>query len=288
MAEILVSLGVELLLNKLREEYQGFLGVKDQITELQSDFDLLSSFLKDADAKKHKSATVRKCVEDIKEITWDAEDIIDTFLHKDKLGKTSGIKNRIRRLACIIPERKEIALEIEGISKRISKVISNMEKFKVQKIIVDGGFIVRHDRERERHQTFSRDSESDLVGLEVNTKKLVNMMVKENNVQVVSITRMGGLGKTTLARQIFNHKMVKDKFDGLAWFNHISVWQTILHNLAPREMSETLGMTEATLQGEPFELLKTSNSLIVLDDIWKEEDWRQIKLIFPSEKCNLL
>ncbi|KAL1205508.1 putative disease resistance protein [Cardamine amara subsp. amara] len=43
-------------------------------------------------------------------------------------------------------------------------------------------------------------------------------------------------------------------------------------------------MEEYTLQGELFRLLETSKTLIVLDDIWKEEDWDLIKPIFPPGK----
>ncbi|KAL1194373.1 putative disease resistance protein [Cardamine amara subsp. amara] len=43
-------------------------------------------------------------------------------------------------------------------------------------------------------------------------------------------------------------------------------------------------MKEAELQDELFRLLETSKSLIVLDDIWKDEDWDLIKPIFPPTK----
>lgn len=148
-----------------------------------------------------------------------------------------------------------------------------------------------HNRLREMRQTFPRDYESDLVGLEENVQKLVGYLVEEDNIQVVSITGMGGVGKTTLARQVFNHEMVKYKFNGLAWvcvsqeFTRKHVWQTLLQNLNPREKKDKIvEMTEATLQDELFQLLEASKSLIVLDDIWKEEDWDRIKPIFPPKK----
>jgi hypothetical protein len=36
--------------------------------------------LKDADAKKHTSALVRYCVEEIKDIVYDAEDVLELHL----------------------------------------------------------------------------------------------------------------------------------------------------------------------------------------------------------------
>ncbi|KAL9860446.1 putative disease resistance protein RF45 [Arabidopsis thaliana] len=292
MAGELISFGIQNLWNLLSQECELFQGVEDQVTELKRDLNLLSSFLKDADAKKHTSAVVKNCVEEIKEIIYDGEDTIETFVLEQKLGNASGIKKSIRRLACIIPDRRRYALGIGGLSNRISKVIRDMKSFGVQQIITDGGYMQpQGDRQREMRQRFSKDDDSDFVGLEVNVKKLVGYLVDEANVQVVSITGMGGLGKTTLAKQVFNHEDVKHQFDGLSWvcvsqdFTRMNVWQKILRDLKPKEEEKKImEMTQDTLQGELIRLLETSKSLIVLDDIWEKEDWELIKPIFPPTK----
>ncbi|VYS49435.1 unnamed protein product [Arabidopsis thaliana] len=245
-----------------------------------------------ADAKKHTSAVVKNCVEEIKEIIYDGEDTIETFVLEQKLGNASGIKKSIRRLACIIPDRRRYALGIGGLSNRISKVIRHMQSFGVQQMITDGGYMQpQGDKQREMRQRFSKDDDSDFVGLEANVKKLVGYLVDEANVQVVSITGMGGLGKTTLAKQVFNHEDVKHQFDGLSWvcvsqdFTRMNVWQKILKDLKPKEEEmKIMEMTQDTLQGELILLLETSKSLIVLDDIWEKEDWELIKPIFPPTK----
>ncbi|AEE33563.1 Disease resistance protein (CC-NBS-LRR class) family [Arabidopsis thaliana] len=292
MAGELISFGIQNLWNLLSQECELFQGVEDQVTELKRDLNMLSSFLKDANAKKHTSAVVKNCVEEIKEIIYDGEDTIETFVLEQNLGKTSGIKKSIRRLACIIPDRRRYALGIGGLSNRISKVIRDMQSFGVQQAIVDGGYKQpQGDKQREMRQKFSKDDDSDFVGLEANVKKLVGYLVDEANVQVVSITGMGGLGKTTLAKQVFNHEDVKHQFDGLSWvcvsqdFTRMNVWQKILRDLKPKEEEKKImEMTQDTLQGELIRLLETSKSLIVLDDIWEKEDWELIKPIFPPTK----
>ncbi|XP_006300602.2 probable disease resistance protein RF45 [Capsella rubella] len=292
MAGELMSFGMQKLWDLLSQECERFQGVEDQVTELKGDLKLLSSFLKDADAKKHTSAVVKNCVEEIKEIIYDGEDTIETFLIKQKISETSGIKKSIIRLACIIPDRRKITLDMGGISKRISKVIRDMQSFGVQQMITDGGYMIPlRDRQKEMRQTFYKDNESGFVALEANVKKLVGYLLEEGDYQVVSITGMGGLGKTTLARQVFNHDDVKRQFDGLVWvcvsqdFTRKNVWQKILKDLKPKEEeAKILEMTEDTLQSELIRLLETSKSLIVLDDIWRKEDWEVIKSIFPLTK----
>ncbi|CAH8256474.1 unnamed protein product [Arabidopsis lyrata] len=292
MAETFLSFGVEKLWNLLVRESERFQGVKEQFNVLKSDLNMLRCFLKDADAKKHTSAMVRNTVNEIKEIVYDAEDIIETFLLKQELGKTSSIKKRIRQFPFVIADRRGLAFDMEALSKRIAKVIRDMQILGVQQVIVNE-YDTQSLQERQRvmRQTFSSDYEDHLVGLEKNVEQLVGYLVEEDSSQVVSITGMGGIGKTTLARQVFNHEMVKHHFDGVAWvcisqqFTRKFVWQTIFQKLSSKQDEpRDSNMSEMELQDKLFQLLETSNSLIVLDDMWKEEDWDIIKPVFPSKK----
>lgn len=196
----------------------------------------------------------------------------------------------MKRLAFSIVDRMELATEMRGLSKRISKVIRSMQSFGLQQSISDDGYSQPLQERREMRKTFSNDNESNLVGLEQNVKTLVGYLVEEDNIQVISITGMGGIGKTTIARQVFNHETVKNHFEGLAWvcvsqqFTRKDVWQTILGNLQPKYEE----ITEDEIQNKLFGLLETQTYLIVLDDIWKEEDWDRIKPIFPQKKGDVL
>ncbi|EOA33734.1 hypothetical protein CARUB_v10019927mg [Capsella rubella] len=286
MAETLLLFGVEKLWNLLVRESERFQGIGEQFTELKSDLNMLRCFLEDADAKKHTSAMVRNIVIEIKEIVYDAEDIIETFLLKEDLGKTSGIKSSVMKFS----KRMGFSFDIKAISKRISKVIRDMQSLGIQQIIVNDGYMQSlQERQREMRQTFANNNESFLVGVEENIKKLVKHLVEDESSQVVSITGMGGIGKTTLARQVFNHEAIKSHFAGLAWvcvsqqFTRKHVWQMILRKLRPEY--KVLELPEDELQEKLFKLLETQKALIVLDDIWKEEDWDRIKPMFPQEKC---
>ncbi|CDY27293.1 BnaC04g18730D [Brassica napus] len=206
----------------------------------------------------------------------------EQFTELKKLGKASGIRKHMRRLAFSIVDCMEHATEIRGSSKRISKVILSMQSFGLQQSISGDGYSQPLQERREMQKTFSNDNENNLVGLEKNVKTLVHYLVEEDCIRVISITRMGGIGKTTIARQVFNHETVKNHFEGLAWvcvsqqFTRKDVWRTILRNLQPNYEE----ITEDEIQNKLFGLMETQNYLIVHDDIWKEEDWDRIKPFF--------
>ncbi|ESQ29518.1 hypothetical protein EUTSA_v10024072mg [Eutrema salsugineum] len=145
---------------------------------------------------------------------------------------------RMRRLACIVVDRREVALDMGGISKRISKVTRDMQSFGVQQTIVYDRYTqFLHQRQREIRKTFSSAFESDPVGLETNQ------------------------------------------------FTRNYVWRTILQRLsAKHDEHRDSEMTEDELQDKLVRLLETKKSLIVLDDVWKEEDWDRIKPVFPPKK----
>lgn len=43
-------------------------------------------------------------------------------------------------------------------------------------------------------------------------------------------------------------------------------------------------MKEDELQEELVRVLETQKAVIVIDDIWREEDWDRIKPMFPRDK----
>ncbi|KAL0666623.1 hypothetical protein Bca4012_029327 [Brassica carinata] len=289
MAEGVVSFGVEKLWDLLSRESERLQGVPEQVDDLKCQMRMLQSLLKDADAKKHGSEVVRNFLEDVKDIVFDAEDIIESFLLKELSGNQKGVKGRVKRLACFLVDRRGLSMDIEGITKRMAKVVGQMQSFGIQQIIYRSPSLQERQRPRENRQTYPKRSQKDLVGVEQSVNELVGHLVENDNIQVVSISGMGGIGKTTLARQVFHHDIVRSQFDGFAWicvsqdFKKKDIWQKLLQELRPHDTGIEQ-MNEDTLQAKIFHSLETSKYLIVMDDVWKNEDWDKIKDVFPQER----
>ncbi|VVB07170.1 unnamed protein product [Arabis nemorensis] len=290
VTEGVVSFGVQKLWELLSRESERLQGVHEKADGLKCQVEALQSFLIDADAKKHESERVRNILENVKDIVDDAEDIIESFLLKDI--KEKGIKKRVKKFSCFLVDRRKFAKDIESITERISAVIAQLKNFGIIQKIDGGRSLSLQERQRvqrEIRETFPENSKKGLVGVEQSVEELVGHLVENDNIQVISISGMGGIGKTTLARQVFHHDIVRRHFDGFAWvcvsqeFTRLDIWQRILQDLRPHD-GNIKQMDAHTLQTKLFQLLEKSRYLIVLDDVWKNEDWDRIKAVFPLER----
>ncbi|CAN6342572.1 unnamed protein product [Urochloa humidicola] len=105
--------------------------------------------------------------------------------------------------------------------------------------------------------------------------------------RVVSIVGLGGLGKSTLANQVY-HK-IKGQFDCAA-FDPVSqspITKKILRDLLTELGSKTnTSGDERQLINELREYLQNKRYLIIVDDIWSTIAWEFIKFALPENNLH--
>ncbi|XP_042490005.1 putative disease resistance RPP13-like protein 3 [Macadamia integrifolia] len=144
---------------------------------------------------------------------------------------------------------------------------------------------------------------ADLVGVKEEVDRLVMLLTQEEHlgrVAAVSIVGMGGIGKTMLARHVYNKIEVKSYFTCRAWVNvsqHYAVrdiLKIILQQVTTLTDAESKLESEDVLQRRLHNHFnqKQQSNLVVLDNIWRTEDWDIIRNIFPeplnSQSCRML
>ncbi|KAL3507533.1 hypothetical protein ACH5RR_032915 [Cinchona calisaya] len=140
------------------------------------------------------------------------------------------------------------------------------------------------------------DNGAAVVGMDGSRKELISRLLANDDkeeqgfLKVVSIWGMGGIGKTTLANQVYNDFSVRSHFDCIAWANVGKDFHTrtiledlLLQNLFCRNRDDMMPFSDLDLAQKLYEsLLQKKRYLIVLDDVWAIDAWDCLRIAFPS------
>ncbi|XP_062173751.1 putative disease resistance protein At3g14460 [Alnus glutinosa] len=142
-----------------------------------------------------------------------------------------------------------------------------------------------------RLPTTSLVDESGIYGRDDDKEKIVSLLLSNDatsneNLCVIPIVGMGGIGKTTLAQLVYKDERVKKHFELKAWvcvsdeFDVFRVTKTILEEVGSATIadSKNLNLLQLTLNDK----LKGKKFLLVLDDVWNENfaDWEMLSTPF--------
>lgn len=293
-SEAVVSFVVGKLGDLLIEEARLLYDVRDQFEWIVGELRRMQCFLKDADAKQKEDERVRNWVKEIRDVSYDAEDVIDTFI----LTQTAQASQRTRRrrflcvkwYICIVSElttRHRVAKKIQHIKMKIGDISSSLQTYGIRDIN-DGG---QEARLNIRRRSYALYEEPDLIGMQESMATLKEQLINEEARRcVISIVGMGGSGKTTLAKKVYRD--VKDNFDCHAFiylsqqYKITNVLINIMECVKSLSLEEKEKSNEEDLRKRLRNHLSERRYLIVIDDIWTMEAWDELSLILPADNLN--
>ncbi|CAI9093656.1 OLC1v1029211C1 [Oldenlandia corymbosa var. corymbosa] len=131
-----------------------------------------------------------------------------------------------------------------------------------------------------------------VVGWEDESKTIVDKLTRgTTQLGIVSIVGMPGLGKTTIAKKLYNDPSIEFHFHCRSWccvsqvYNPRELYYDILTDVIGVEARQVYSScTDNDLAEKLRRSLKQRRYLIVLDDIWDIEALNSIKLSFPDDK----
>ncbi|RVW30628.1 putative disease resistance protein [Vitis vinifera] len=279
MAESSVTFFLEKLSNLVIQEASLFGEVEGQVKLLRNELKWMRLFLKDADSNCIYDERIKLWVEQIREVAHDAEDVIDEFIFNMDHQRQKRLKNLkfLKRLpTCVgfadkLPFIHELDSRVKEINVMIEKIMVNRSKYGLEALVTPSSTSTDHGVSQQERRTPTVE-ETDVVEIKDGMEVVKQMLIKEDRMRpraVMSIVGMGGLGKTTLAKKVYNHNDVKQHFHCQAC------------NEEKKEMRE---MGEDELGGKLRECLNDKKYLVAMDDVWSIEAWSSLRSYLPESR----
>ncbi|XVF13713.1 hypothetical protein REPUB_Repub08aG0231200 [Reevesia pubescens] len=300
MAESAVNLVLEKLAAFFQKEMQLLRGDREDIAYVREELKRIKAFLRVADALEETDVEVKVWVKQIRDVAHDMEDIVDEYMLLLAHNHGEGLSGFLHKMSCCVRNMKaryRIASDIQGINSRIRDICEGHHRLRLKFYPDEGSSSngVGNTWQDRRGDALLLDK-ADVVGIDESKKKLVGWLVDGGtDRKVISLSGMGGLGKTTLAKQVYDDTEVKKHFPVHAWIT-VSVsfkLEGLLKDMV-EQLSRVISipvpegvdsMSSYQLKIIIISWLRKRRYLIILDDLWRINEWDAIKFALPANDC---
>ena len=262
-------------------------GVKTELEELKDSLSTIHALLLDAEEKQATNRQISDWLGKLKLVLYDAEDVLDEFdyeaLRQQVVASGSSITLKVRSFISSpnsLAFRLKMGHRVKNIRERLDKIAADKSKFNLSVGIANTRVV---QRQRETH-SFVRAS--DVIGRDDDKENIVGLLKQSSdteNVSVIPIVGIGGLGKTSLAKLVYNDERVVGHFSIKMWvcvsdeFDVKKLVKEILKEIKGDENYSDFSLQQ--LQSPLRNALDGEKFLLVLDDVWNtdREKWLELK-----------
>ncbi|KAI3693304.1 hypothetical protein L6452_33138 [Arctium lappa] len=287
MAEIVLSGFITVIFEKLGsaayKKLARYAGIHTQVKKWETSLSEIRALLNDASRKELTDEYIKGWLNRLQHLAYNIDDILDDLvteaMDRDMNRNGSGATtSRVRKLIPTCCTSISASTRMHDKFKNITTKLQDLEKEKVSLgLTVIEGRPIKINRKYET--SLSDDS---IVGRQGDKETLLHKLLGDKtynqNFNVVPIVGMGGVGKTTLARLLYNDTKVQDHFEIRAWvcvsgeFDILKIGKSIFEYVT----GENKDFADINLLQEALkEQLMRKQFILVLDDVWSEsdEDW---------------
>jgi len=279
------------------KRFSSIAGVTKDLQDLQDLVEDIKIWLERVGSRALENERSSNWLKRLKEAAYDAEDLVNEFhIKSEKHGANVAGDNSVvikylwRKPKSILFECKT-AQEIKKIKKRLDEIVKGRSDYSTIANSMPVVHPVQHINKMigevalwtivDETLIFGRDQEKDLVITELTEASL------QQKIKIVSVIGLGGSGKTTLAKLVFNDSAIQNHFEAILWV-HVS------REFSVQKLVEKLfeAITDDKADHLPLQRVSRTISdklagkrfLLVMDDVWTEDriDWEQFAVHLKS------
>ncbi|WJX36661.1 hypothetical protein P8452_24516 [Trifolium repens] len=281
VGEALLAASLEVLLEKIVSGEFGELFRSTKLDaallgKLEITLVSLQAVLHDAEEKQITNPAVKQWLDMIRDAVFEAGDLFDEI-------NTEALRRRVEAEYETRTATSQVLKKLSSRFRRFNRKVNS----KLQKLFERLEHLRKQNLKLKEcvsssvwHGTPTSSvmvDESAIYGRDNDRKKLKEFLLSEDGsdsgskIGVISIVGMGGLGKTTLAKLLYNDREVKKKFLLRGWahiskdFDVLTVTKTILESFTSKR-NDTDDLNN--LQVQLLQCLSNTKFLLVLDDMW--------------------
>ncbi|CAN1316412.1 Putative disease resistance RPP13-like protein 1 [Linum perenne] len=254
----------------------------------------VNGLLDDAEEKEIIKPSVEKWLNDLKDAVYEADDLLDEIGYESlKLESESRIQTNPRKvwnnlLTSYNPFRKFIEEKLKDVLERLQDLVNQKDALGLREVGVGGGV---KRASFHRIPSTSLVQECDVYGRDADKQAIIHWLLsddpKGNDLGVILIVGMGGIGKTTLAQLVYNDESIRDRFGLQAWvcvseeYDVFRLTKDMIEEVS-RRPCDINSLNQ--LQLELKRILKGHRFLLILDDVWIDDvgTWEMLRMPFMS------
>ncbi|KAF7052834.1 hypothetical protein CFC21_060867 [Triticum aestivum] len=286
IGDILLEEATKGIIAKLSEKVTNLKELPVKVEEIKKQLTMMGNVIRQIGTVYLTDDVVKSWIGDVRRVAYHVEDVMDKYSYNLlQLQEEGFLKRFFIKGTHYVRVFSEITDEIVEVEKEIQLVIKMKEQW-LQPSQLAANPLTEMERQRSQDSFPEFVKDGDLVGIENNRIWLTSLLYSEepeSENTVITVSGMGGLGKSTLVSNVYEREKIN--FPAHAW---IVVSQVYTVDALLRKLLWKIGYTEQPLSAgidkmdvhdlkkEIQERLQNRKYLIVLDDVWEQDVYFQI------------
>ncbi|GJN28427.1 hypothetical protein PR202_gb16549 [Eleusine coracana subsp. coracana] len=301
MEASVLSATLNVVANKLAplviKQYSSIVGVTEDLKELKDLVEEINCLLERIGYEAKGNDPSLKWLKKLKDVAYTADDIVDEFQlkaeeHDAALATNGGIISNMWIKPKSFIFQCKAASKVKAIKKEFATIVKQRTDFSaIANSLLDSHPIRHINNTIVEMPSLPIVDEALVLGRDGEKQKIISKLVEtndQNGIKVVSIIGLGGSGKTTLAKLIFNDdKIIAKHFEVRLWV-HVS--QEFDVEKLVQKLFESFSDNDSGQYKLPYmsktisDKLTGKRFLLVLDDVWTESQtlWEEFIIYLKS------